>query len=86
MDLIVITSLPETVNGNTCIVFVDRLSKMVHFAAAPTYTGALECAKLLRHHVCRPHEMPRDMCLIKMHAGKASSGLSCAGYGVQHRA
>lgn len=54
-----ITGLPETVNGNTCI--VDRLSKMVHFAAAPTNTGALECAKLLRHHVCRLHGMPRDI-------------------------
>ena len=57
-----ITVLLETVNGNTCIVvFVDRLSKMVHFAAAPTNTGALECAKLLRHHVCRLHGMPRDI-------------------------
>ena len=60
MDLI--AGLPETVNGNTCIVvIVDRLIKMVHFAAAPTNTGALECAKLLRHHVCRLHGMPRDI-------------------------
>ena len=57
-----ITQLPETVNGNTCIVvFVDRLSKMVHFAAAPTHTGALECAKLFRHNVVRLHGLPRDI-------------------------
>ena len=32
-----ITQLPETVNGNNCIVvIVDRLSKMVHCPAAPT--------------------------------------------------
>ena len=57
-----ITGLPETVNGNTCIVvFVDRLSKMVHFAAAPTNTGALECAKLMWHNVVKLHGMPRDL-------------------------
>ena len=57
-----ITGLPETVNGNTCIVvFVDRLSKMVHFDAAPTHTGALECAKLFRHNVMKLHGMPRDI-------------------------
>ena len=45
-----ITQLPETVNGNTCIVvFVNRLSNMVHFAAAPTNTSAMECAKIFRH-------------------------------------
>ena len=57
-----ITGLPETVNGNTCsVVFVDRLTKMVHFGAAPTNTGALECAKLLRHNVLKLHGMPRDV-------------------------
>ena len=62
-----ITQLPKTVNGNTCIVvFVDRLSKMVHFAAAPTDTRAYECAKLFRHIV------------IRMQGGKATSGLNCA--------
>ena len=57
-----ITGLPVTVNDNTCIVvFVDRLSKMVHFAAAPTDTGALKCAKLFRHNVIKLHGMPRDI-------------------------
>ena len=57
-----ITQLPETVNGNTCIVvFVDRLSKMVHFAPDPTNTGAYECAKLFRHNVVRLHGLPRDI-------------------------
>ena len=60
MDLI--TQLPETVKGNTCIVvFVDRLSKLVHFAAAPTDTGAYECAKLFRHNVIRLHGLPWDI-------------------------
>ena len=43
-----VTQLPETDNGNTCIVvFVDRLSKMVHVAAAPTaheHMNALSCS------------------------------------------
>lgn len=57
-----ITQLPETVNGSTCIVvFVDRLNKMVHFAAALTKTGAFECAKLFRHNVVRLHGLPRDI-------------------------
>lgn len=57
-----ITQLPETVNGNTCIVvFVDRLSKMVHFAAAPNNTGAYECANLFRHKMIRLHGLPRDI-------------------------
>ena len=57
-----ITQLPQTVNGNTCIVvFVDRLSKMVHFAAAPTNTGVLECAKIFRHEVAILHGLPRDI-------------------------
>jgi len=57
-----ITQLLEAANGNTCIVvFVDRLSKMVHFAVAPTNTGALECAKLFWHNVLRLHGFPRDI-------------------------
>ena len=37
------------------------LSMRGHFAAAPTNTGALECAKLFRHHVVRLHGLPRDI-------------------------
>ena len=59
-----ITGLLETVNGNTCIVvFVDRMSKVVNFDAAPTNTGALECIKLSRINVMKLHGMhDQDAC------------------------
>ncbi len=45
MDLI--TALPETSSGNTAIVvFVDRLTKMVHLAACKTAIGTQASAKM----------------------------------------
>ena len=60
MDFIV--QLPMTKNGKDAIlVFVDRLSKMVHFAATNTTVTAEDTAKLFRHEVFRLHGMPREI-------------------------
>ena len=60
VDLIV--ELPLTKQGNTkIVVFVDRLSKMVHLAAAPTSFSALDMAKLYVHVIFRAHGIPRDI-------------------------
>ena len=60
MDFIV--QLPMTKNGNDAIlIFVDRLSKMVHFAATNTTVTAEDTAKLFRHEVFRLHGMPREI-------------------------
>jgi hypothetical protein len=54
MDLI--TSLPETPTGLDAVaVFVDKLSKMVHFAACKTAISAEEFAELYIQHVVRHH-------------------------------
>ena len=54
MDLI--ASLPETAAGNTAIVvFVCRLTTMVHLVACKSAIGAEAFAKLLRHEVLRLH-------------------------------
>ena len=60
MDFIV--QLPETKYGHDAIVvFVDRLSKMVHFAATTTTVAAKETARLFRHNVFRLHGIPRQI-------------------------
>ena len=57
MDFIV--RLPKTKNGSDAIVvFVDRMSKMVHFQAMTTNATAPEVAKLLFDNVFRLHGMP----------------------------
>ena len=54
MDFIV--DLPKTKRGNTAVlVFVDRLSKMVHFAATTKDVGAEDCARLYVEEVWRLH-------------------------------
>ena len=51
-----ITHLPPTKSGNTkIIVFVDGLSKMVHFAAKPTSFCAHDMAKWNLHDIIRAH-------------------------------
>ena len=58
MDLI--TQLPLTGEGNDAIiVFVDRLSKMVHMAPTKTTIDAPGCAKLLMRTVVKYHGMPK---------------------------
>jgi len=60
MDFIV--QLPVTKHGKDAIVvFVDRLSKMVHFAATTTTVTAEETAHIFRHEVFRLHGMPQQL-------------------------
>jgi len=57
MDFII--RLPKTRNGfDAIVVFVDRLSKMVHFQAMKTEDTAPEVAKILFDTVFRLHGMP----------------------------
>ena len=57
-----ITQLPTTLKGNTqIVVFVDRLTKMVHLAALPTHAGAKEVAECFRHNVIRLHGLPKRL-------------------------
>jgi transposase InsO family protein len=62
MDFIV--QLPVTKHYKDAIlVFIDRLSKMVHFAATHTTVTAKDTARLFRHEVFRLHGMPREIIL-----------------------
>lgn len=57
MDFIV--QLPKTKSGHDAIlVFVDRLTKMVHFAPTTVTCTAADTAKLFIHHVVRAHGIP----------------------------
>ena len=54
--------LPSDKHGNTGIlVFVDRLSKMVHLAAVKATVNAKESARLFVELVFRHHGMPREL-------------------------
>ncbi len=60
MDLI--TQLPSTRDGlDAIIVFVDRLTKMVHFAPCATTATAEDTARLFVRHVWRLHGVPREL-------------------------
>ena len=55
-----ITDLPETKAGHTVVaVFVDRLSKMVHFSPCWNDMGAEEFAQILVRDVLRLHGVPQ---------------------------
>ena len=57
MDLIV--QLPKTKNGNDVIVvFVDRMSKMVHFQVTKSNTTAPDIVGIFFNPVLRLHSMP----------------------------
>ena len=57
-----ITQLPVTRQGiDAVVVFVDRLSKMVHFAAVKTSVSAEEFAHIFRHEVFRLHGIPAEL-------------------------
>ena len=57
MDLIV--KLPKTERGhNSMLVFVDRLSKMVHLVPTVEALSATGFARLFRDWIIRLHEMP----------------------------
>ena len=54
-----VTDLPVS-NGKTAIaVFVDKLSKMVHFAACTKEVTTMEYAQLFVDHVFRLHGLPK---------------------------
>lgn len=60
MDLI--TQLPRTKDGHDAIVvFVDKLSKMVHWVATHTAVTAAELARLMFDHVVRLHGLPESI-------------------------
>jgi Reverse transcriptase (RNA-dependent DNA polymerase)/RNase H-like domain found in reverse transcriptase/Integrase zinc binding domain len=60
MDLI--THLPESKNGNdSVVVFVDRLSKMVHLAACKEAIGGEGLAMLFQDKVMRLHGVPQEI-------------------------
>ena len=57
-----ITGLPMTKNGyNAILVFVDRLSKMVHLVPTTDSCTSQEFAKLFVHNVWRMHGIPMDI-------------------------
>lgn len=58
VDLIV--KLPRSRNKNSIIVFVDRLTKMAHFAACNETVTARDIAMLFMQHVFRAHGLPDD--------------------------
>jgi hypothetical protein len=60
MDLI--TQLPVTKAGHDCIVvFIDRLTKMVHFVPTVTAVSAEQLAKIFVHNVWRLHGFPKEI-------------------------
>jgi hypothetical protein len=60
MDLI--TKLPQTTRGNDAIiVFVDKFSKMVHYAATTTTCTAVEVARIFFDTVVKIHGVPKHI-------------------------
>ena len=60
MDFVV--QLPTTTSGyDAILVFVDRLTKMVHLAPTHSTCDAVETATLFTHHVVRLHGWPREV-------------------------
>ena len=60
VTLVLITVLPDSAKGNdSCVVFVDRLSKMVHYAPCNKTVDAPGMARLFVNEVVRLHGWPR---------------------------
>ena len=60
MDLI--TQLPKTERGyDAVVVFVDKLSKMIHIAPAHTTVSAPDLARIMIHEVVRLHGVPESI-------------------------
>ena len=60
MDLI--TQLPRSRQGNDAIVvFVDKLTKMVHYVATTTNVSAPQLSQLFLREVCRLHGVPESI-------------------------
>ena len=59
VSLDLITALPRSRNGHDAIVvFVDKLTKMVHYVATTTDVTAPQLALLFIREVCRLHGVP----------------------------
>jgi hypothetical protein len=72
MDLI--TQLPPTENGNTCIVvFVDKLTKMIHVVRTGPNYSAVILADINLQNVFRLHGMPKHF--ISDRDGKFNSNI-----------
>jgi len=57
-----ITALPKTNSGyDAIVVFVDRLTKMVHFVPTHTSATAQQTARLFLQSIFRQHGMPRSL-------------------------
>jgi transposase InsO family protein len=62
VSLDLITDLPETSRGfDTVVVFVDRLSKMVHIEATTKTITSEGLAELFESHVIRYHGVPQTL-------------------------
>lgn len=62
VSLDLITSLPQTTSGATAIVvFVDRLSKMVHLAPCTDEVNAEQLADLFLQNIFKLHGLPREL-------------------------
>lgn len=56
------TQMPRTMAGyDAVVVFVDRLSKMVHFAATTTNVTAKDTVRIYWHEIFRLHGLPRQV-------------------------
>jgi hypothetical protein len=62
VSLDLITQLPPTRAGNDCIVvMVDKLTKLVHYAATKTTVSAVQLADIFFHEVVRHHGLPSSI-------------------------
>ena len=62
MSMDIITHLPLSTNGYTsCVVFIDRLTKMAHFVPAKASLDSERLARLFVNHVFRLHGMPKSI-------------------------
>jgi hypothetical protein len=62
VSLDLITQLPPSRQGNDCIVvFVDKLSKMVHYTATTTSVTAVQLADIFFRDVVRHHGVPTSL-------------------------
>ena len=62
VTLDLITALPETKNGyDACVVFVDRLSKMVHYAPCTKSIDARKMAALFIREVVWIHDLRKPL-------------------------
>lgn len=83
MDLI--TDLPLTERGfDTIVVFVDRLSKMVHLAPCTKSVTATELVHLFENNVWKLHGVPSDIVSDRDVRFASFWGLMCEHFGIVH--